>query len=43
MAAEKALEMSDNAYMLMNGRSVFEGRTEELRIHERFESFCMGL
>jgi len=43
MAAEKALEISDNAYMLMNGRSVFEGRAEELLIHERFESFCMGL
>jgi branched-chain amino acid transport system ATP-binding protein len=39
----KALEISDNAYMLMNGRIVFEGRSEELLGHEKFERFCMGI
>ena len=39
----KALEISDNAYMLMNGRIVFEGRSEELLNHEKFERFCMGI
>ena len=39
----KALEISDNAYMLMNGRIVFEGKSEELLNHEKFESFCMGI
>jgi len=40
---KKALEISDNAYMLMNGRIVFEGRSEELLNHEKFERFCMGI
>jgi branched-chain amino acid transport system ATP-binding protein len=40
---KKALEISDNAYMLMNGRVVFEGTSEELLGHEKFESFCMGM
>ena len=39
----KALEISDNAYMLMNGRIVFEGKSEELLNHEKFERFCMGI
>jgi branched-chain amino acid transport system ATP-binding protein len=39
----KALEISDNAYMFMNGRVVFEGKSEELLGHEKFESFCMGM
>ncbi len=40
---KKSLEISDNAYMLMNGRIVFEGRSEELLSHEKFENFCMGI
>lgn len=39
----KALEISDNAYMLMNGRIVFGGRSEELLNHEKLERFCMGM
>jgi len=40
---KKSLEISDNAYMLINGRVVFEGKSEELLIHEKFERFCMGI
>lgn len=40
---KKALEISDNAYMLMNGRVVFEGKSEDLLGHEKFENFCMGI
>lgn len=40
---KKSLEISDNAYMLMNGRVVFEGKSEELINHEKFERFCMGI
>ena len=39
----KALEISDNAYTLMNGTIVFEGKSEELLGHEKLESFCMGI
>lgn len=42
-SVEKSLEISDNAYMLMNGRIVFEGKAEELLNHHKFESFCMGI
>ncbi len=42
-SVEKSLEISDNAYMLMNGRIVFEGKAEELLSHQKFESFCMGI
>lgn len=40
---KKALEISDNAYMLMNGRIVFEGESDELLGHEKFERFCIGI
>ncbi|WP_410509345.1 ABC transporter ATP-binding protein [Methanosarcina hadiensis] len=40
---KKALEISDNAYMLMNGRIVFGGKSEELLGHEKFENFCIGI
>lgn len=40
---KKSLEISDNAYMLMNGRIVFEGESKELLSHERFEKFCIGI
>ncbi len=40
---KKALEISDNACMLMNGRIVFEGKSEELLNHEKFERFCIGI
>lgn len=35
--------LSDNAYMLMNGRIVFEGKSEKLLGHEKFEKFCIGI
>lgn len=40
---KKSLEISDNAYMLMNGKVIFEGKSEELLSHEKFEKFCMGI
>jgi len=40
---KKALKISDNAYMLMNGRVVFQGTSEELLNHEKFDRFCMGI
>jgi branched-chain amino acid transport system ATP-binding protein len=40
---KRALEISDNAYMLISGKVVFEGSAIELLEHEKFERFCMGL
>jgi branched-chain amino acid transport system ATP-binding protein len=40
---KRALEVSDNAYMLMSGRIVFEGTAVELLEHEKFERFCIGI
>ncbi len=39
---KKALEISDNAYMLINGRVVFQGTSKQLLEHEKFERFCIG-
>ena len=39
----RALEVSDNAYMLMSGRIVFSGAARELLEHEKFERFCIGI
>jgi len=38
----KALEISDYAYMLVSGRVVFGGKSEELVRHEKFEQLCVG-
>lgn len=40
---KRALEISDNAYMLMSGRIVFEGGAKELLEHEKFEKFAIGI
>ncbi len=40
---KKALEISDDAYMLASGRVVFEGKAEELLEHEKFGEFCIGV
>ncbi len=40
---EKALGISENAYLLISGKVVFEGKSQELLEHEKFEKLCMGL
>lgn len=40
---EKALGISENAYLLISGKIAFEGKSEELLEHEKFEKLCMGL
>ncbi len=40
---QRALEISDKAYLLVSGRVVFEGRADELLEHEKFEKLCMGI
>jgi branched-chain amino acid transport system ATP-binding protein len=40
---KKALEISDNAYLLISGRVAFEGKAEELLDHEKFEQLCIGI
>ncbi|MEM2933796.1 MAG: ABC transporter ATP-binding protein [Methanocellales archaeon] len=39
---KKALEISDYAYVLINGRVVFQGTPKQLLEHEKFERFCIG-
>lgn len=39
---KKALEISDYAYVLINGRVIFQGTSKELLEHEKFERFCIG-
>ncbi len=41
--ARRALEISENAYVLVSGRVVFEGKSEELLEHEKFERLCVGI
>lgn len=40
---ERALHISEKAYLLISGRVAFEGRSQELLEHEKFEKLCMGL
>ena len=40
---QRALEISDKAYLLVSGRVAFEGRADELLEHEKFEKLCMGI
>ncbi len=40
---EKALGISENAYLLISGRVAFEGKSQDLLEHEKFEKLCMGL
>ncbi|MFP3909828.1 MAG: ABC transporter ATP-binding protein [Halobacteriota archaeon] len=40
---EKALAISENAYLLVSGRIAFEGKSGELLEHEKFEKLCMGI
>ncbi len=39
----RALEISENAYLLVSGRVAFEGKANELLEHEKFEKLCMGI
>ncbi len=39
----RALEISENAYLLVSGRIAFEGKANELLEHEKFEKLCMGI
>ncbi len=38
----KALEISDNAFMLISGKVAFSGTARELLEHEKFERFVVG-
>jgi branched-chain amino acid transport system ATP-binding protein len=40
---KRALEISENAYLLVSGRVVFDGKAQELLEHEKFERLCMGI
>ncbi len=40
---QRALEISDEAYLLVSGRVAFEGKASELLEHEKFEKLCMGV
>lgn len=39
----KALEISDNAYVLISGRLAFQGKAQELKEHKDFKKLCMGI
>jgi len=40
---KKALEISDRAYLLTSGRIVFDGKSDDLLSHEKFEQLCLGV
>ncbi|RLG54307.1 MAG: ABC transporter ATP-binding protein [Candidatus Hydrothermarchaeota archaeon] len=40
---KRALEISDRAYLLISGRTVFSGKAEELLTHDKFADFCLGI
>ncbi len=40
---QRALEISDDAYLLVSGRVAFSGKAQELLEHEKFEKLCMGV
>jgi len=40
---QRALEISDEAYLLVSGRVAFNGKADELLEHEKFEKLCMGI
>lgn len=40
---KKALEISDNAYLLVSGRVAFCGSASELISHPKFEKMCVGI
>jgi branched-chain amino acid transport system ATP-binding protein len=39
----RALEIGDNAYLLISGRLAFQGNARELMEHKAFERLCMGI
>ncbi len=41
--AKKALEIGDNAYLLVSGRMVFEGSTKEILGHQELSRMYLGL
>jgi len=38
----KALEIGDEAYLLVSGRLAFQGKAQELMKHKSFEKLCIG-
>jgi len=40
---QRALEISDDAYLLVSGRVAFSGKANDLLEHEKFEKLCMGI
>ncbi|MCS7130811.1 MAG: ABC transporter ATP-binding protein [Archaeoglobaceae archaeon] len=40
---KKALEISENAYLLVSGRVAFSGKACELLSHPKFEKMCVGI
>jgi len=40
---QRALEISDDAYLLVSGRVAFRGKADDLLEHEKFEKLCMGI
>ncbi len=40
---QRALEISDNAYLLVSGRVAFEGKAKDLLEHENFEKMVIGI
>ncbi|MEM4459749.1 MAG: ABC transporter ATP-binding protein [Archaeoglobaceae archaeon] len=40
---KRALEISDNAYLLVSGRVAFCGKASELVSHPKFEKMCVGI
>jgi branched-chain amino acid transport system ATP-binding protein len=40
---QRALEISDNAYLLISGRVAFEGKARDLLEHEKFEKLVIGI
>lgn len=39
----RALEISDDAYLLVSGRVAFSGKADDLLEHEKFEKLCIGI
>uniref|UniRef100_A0A7C3MB87 ABC transporter ATP-binding protein n=1 Tax=Archaeoglobus fulgidus TaxID=2234 RepID=A0A7C3MB87_ARCFL len=40
---QRALEISDDAYLLVSGRVAFSGKAADLLEHEKFERLCIGI
>ena len=42
-SAKKALEVGDRCYLMVNGRSVFEGKPTDLLAHPEFSKLYLGI